>query len=349
MQLKTSTKISLKFTLFATVILLIFSVVIFILFFGTRYSKQKERLHINKAYQPPMLLTTIISNVSPGEPQPLFTRNIKKDETTKNAIIISKNAVHLPLTNATPTEIPLEELSEKNGYYLFNFLSFISQGQITIFYKGGNYFTYTIQYDKVKFLDITGFMYAQMELTQLLLFRDICFIVIVYLLSLYFVKSSLKNLKRLTTYVQNLNIERPTVPLTVQGHKYDEIRVISDAFNSFTKKIHSQVQTLKDFIANASHELKTPLMMINTEIDIALKKQDYTDRLLTIKENIKRLSSLLDTLSLITRLENATTIEKESINLAEKTQTIVQEIERMYPKKNILIDIPAEITLQAHA
>ena len=59
MQLKTSTKISLKFTLFATVILLIFSVIIVILFFGTWYSKQKERLHINIDYEPPMLLSII--------------------------------------------------------------------------------------------------------------------------------------------------------------------------------------------------------------------------------------------------------------------------------------------------
>ena len=59
MQLKTSTKISLKFTLFATVILLIFSVVIVALFFWTRYSKQKERLNINIAYEPPALLNII--------------------------------------------------------------------------------------------------------------------------------------------------------------------------------------------------------------------------------------------------------------------------------------------------
>ena len=59
MQLKTSTKISLKFTLFATVILLIFSAIIVVLFFDTRYAKQKEKLSINIDYEPPVLLKII--------------------------------------------------------------------------------------------------------------------------------------------------------------------------------------------------------------------------------------------------------------------------------------------------
>jgi ABC-type phosphate transport system permease subunit len=59
MQLKTSTRISLKFTLCATIILLCFSMIIVVLFFETRYSKQKERLSTNIAYEPPALLTII--------------------------------------------------------------------------------------------------------------------------------------------------------------------------------------------------------------------------------------------------------------------------------------------------
>ena len=56
MQFKTSTKISLKFTFFATVVLFFFSAVIFALFFGTWYGKQKERLYMNVDYEPPFLL-----------------------------------------------------------------------------------------------------------------------------------------------------------------------------------------------------------------------------------------------------------------------------------------------------
>jgi signal transduction histidine kinase len=170
----------------------------------------------------------------------------------------------------------------------------------------------------------------------------------VYLISLYFVKSSLKNLKKLTRYAQELDFEKLVTPLKLKAHKFDEIKVIADAFNASLEKIHTQIQALKDFTANASHELKTPLMMISTEIDIAVKKKDYEEGLLNIKEHVKRLSELLETLSLITRLESGTVCTKEKIALSPLLQEVVASLEKKYPEKPIEVDIQQEILLQAH-
>jgi hypothetical protein len=63
----------------------------------------------------------------------------------------------------------LDYFTEQNGYQPFRFFSFLSHGYINIFYKEESYFIYIIEQDKVRFLDITGFIYAQMELIQLLL------------------------------------------------------------------------------------------------------------------------------------------------------------------------------------
>ena len=197
-------------------------------------------------------------------------------------------------------------------------------------------------------MDITGFMYAQMELLQLLLLRDLCFILVVYLISLYFVRSSLGNLKKLTLYVQRLDFEHLATPLEIQGHKYDEIKVISEAFNASLEKIHQQILALKDFIANASHELKTPLMMISTEIDIALKKKDYEERLLNVKQHVKRLSNLLETLSLITRLESGTVFEKEEVHLQTAVKRVLNALKSKYPQKKVQVQVEKETTIQAH-
>ena len=250
---------------------------------------------------------------------------------------------------ANTQELPLDEFNEQNGCYKFRFLSFLSKQHITIFYKEGSYFVYSIEQDRVKFLDVTGFMYAQMELLQLLLLRGLCFILVVYLVSLYFVQSSLRNLKKLTTYAQNLDFEHLATPLILKGHEYDEVKVISDAFNTSLEKIHTQVVALKEFIANASHELKTPLMMISTEIDIALKKKDYEDRLMNIKGSVKRLSEVLDTLSLITRLESGTVFDKEQVNVADMVHKVVGSLKKGYPKKKMNIQIEENVMVEAHA
>ncbi|MCR5411643.1 MAG: hypothetical protein K6E76_01255 [Patescibacteria group bacterium] len=88
---------------------------------------------------------------------------------------------------------------------------------------------------------------------------------------------------------------------------------------------------MKDFIGNASHELKTPLMMINTEIDLALKKKDYPERLSTIKNTTKRIASLLDHLSLITRLESSYQFEEKELVLREVFSPLQKTLEMQYP------------------
>lgn len=56
MKLKTSTKISLKFTLLSVVTIAFFSTLILEGFFNTRFNKQWEILHNDKDYQKPFLL-----------------------------------------------------------------------------------------------------------------------------------------------------------------------------------------------------------------------------------------------------------------------------------------------------
>ena len=57
----------------------------------------------------------------------------------------------------------------------------------------------------------------------------------------------------------------------------DEINRLSLKFNETLEKINKQTLSLKDFVSNASHELKTPLMAISTEIDYIKKSKKYID------------------------------------------------------------------------
>ncbi|MDR3169389.1 MAG: HAMP domain-containing histidine kinase [Candidatus Peribacteria bacterium] len=114
------------------------------------------------------------------------------------------------------------------------------------------------------------------------------------------------------------------------------------------KKIQDQIQTLRDFIANASHELKTPLMVISTKVDLALKKKDYKERLLQIQSETNRISNLLETLLFITKLENTTQLEKVAVNLYDMLQDVVKGLEEKYQKNTINFRVEKTATVQAH-
>jgi signal transduction histidine kinase len=61
------------------------------------------------------------------------------------------------------------------------------------------------------------------------------------------------------------------------GREDDEINILASKINTMTDRINKQTLALKDFISNASHELKTPLMSISSEIDYSLKAKQYKE------------------------------------------------------------------------
>jgi len=80
---------------------------------------------------------------------------------------------------------------------------------------------------------------------------------------------------------------------------------------SFTH-IKKQTSNLKQFITDVSHEFRTPLMVINSQIDLYNKKleksklnKDDTKKLLEkIKDKTAKLNKLLETFFLLSRIEN---------------------------------------------
>ncbi|GHW02494.1 hypothetical protein AGMMS50249_2800 [candidate division SR1 bacterium] len=345
MKLKTSTKISLKFTLFTSAILIVFSIIVCLLFFSTRYHKQQQRLVMNSDYSQPVMLD-FIRTIAFDDGDMMIVREIHPPQHTSQPegnIVFRSQAMDSKIQ-----EIPSDTFTAEAGWSKFSFISFISHDRVKLATQDNKFYIWQRVDRTIKLIDVTGFAYAQAELMQLILLGGLIFILLVYLISLYFVQSSLKNLKKLTHYVQHLNFEKKNDPLKILGHPNDEIKLITDAFNGSLERIQAHIQSLRDFTANASHELKTPLMMMSTEVDLAFKKRDYEPRLINIKSNIKRLSSLLDTLSLITTLENGKKIEKKQIgNLAYLTQETIDEISEKYDRK-IQLTIDQNVNIQAH-
>lgn len=107
---------------------------------------------------------------------------------------------------------------------------------------------------------------------------------------------------------------------------------------------------MKDFVTNASHELKTPLMSMSTEIDYAMKTKGYEQGLQNIKIQLKDINSLLETLVTISRLEALETLKKEQVDITASTESIANEVQKIYQQKKITLTthIQKNISTKAH-
>ena len=80
----------------------------------------------------------------------------------------------------------------------------------------------------------------------------------------------------------------------------DEIGKLISTFNSLLEKVHISSISQKQFISNASHELKTPLTSLKLQIE-KLKKQNNTDEetLIGIEEDVIEIQSIIEALLIL--------------------------------------------------
>jgi len=111
------------------------------------------------------------------------------------------------------------------------------------------------------------------------------------------------------------------------------------------KTIDPIAQTIlkqKDFIANASHELKTPLTALKTSIEVALKdkKNDKSALKKILKENlndIDNLNNLTQNLLTLSSFYSNGNLKLEKIDLKKLIEKATKKISPLAKKKNIAI------------
>lgn len=123
-----------------------------------------------------------------------------------------------------------------------------------------------------------------------------------------------------------------------------EIREMAKRFNAMTYDL-SHIETLRsDFVANVSHEFKTPIAAIEGYATLlqnhALseeKRDRYVEKIL---ENSRRLSRMSGNILLLSKLENQEMIpDQEEFRLDEQIRQCVLMLESRWEEKQIEFDI----------
>ena len=109
--------------------------------------------------------------------------------------------------------------------------------------------------------------------------------------------------------------------------------------------IQQSYQKQKQFITDASHELKTPLAIIRSNTDVFELENGDSKWTKNIQNQVDRLTSLVNSLVVFSRMEEKDTAEKVKFNLSESLHARIDDFEELasFQKKHIIADIDNNI------
>ncbi len=136
------------------------------------------------------------------------------------------------------------------------------------------------------------------------------------------------------------------------GHKFPnfgsfkEVKTTTSDFQHLDISIHQMIETIesafqkeREFISNASHELMTPISILQSKIENMFEREDIVDelkaRLLEMQKILNRLKSITKTLLLISQIENDQFLKEDKIALNVLLQEVHEEISIRFQDKNI--------------
>ena len=138
-----------------------------------------------------------------------------------------------------------------------------------------------------------------------------------------------KRLEHLQASVEALGQGKLGTRVAVEGN--DEVARLAQSFNQASAQIEALMHAQKSLLANASHELRSPLMRIRMATE--LMKENAPEHLRQeLKTNIQELDQLIDEILLSSRLEASKELlpERDSVDLlallAEETARVDAEL-----------------------
>ena len=142
----------------------------------------------------------------------------------------------------------------------------------------------------------------------------------------------------------NLN-ERLVLP-----HQHDEVAVLGSALNRMIGRIEAAFKSQKQFIADASHEIRTPITIIQSELEFADRSSMAEPARKSIHlalDELEHLRKLAGNLLLLARLEISDTIPHfRPVRLDELITDCVRKLSKLSLEKNVALQLHIENAIE---
>ena len=134
------------------------------------------------------------------------------------------------------------------------------------------------------------------------------------------------------------------------GEGRDELHRLAGTFNHMLARLETSFESEKQFVSDASHELRTPTAVILAQCEDALAQpggaEDLREALLVVRRQAEKLSRLIAQMLTFTRLERGMEAARlERLNVSELLQSLCEEMGLLHP--GLQADLQPEVYARA--
>ena len=159
-----------------------------------------------------------------------------------------------------------------------------------------------------------------------------------------------KPVQQLSAHMKEMSPNTLSDSIEIEGGG-EEIQELVKSFNQMTEQLDEAFAMQRRFSASAAHELRTPIAVLRTKIDVFKKKKreqrEYDELVDTMETYIDRLSSIIT--DLLEFAETSELGETEDVSLDSVVKTVVDDLESVAQNNMINMQIDEQSMTQSEA
>ena len=159
-----------------------------------------------------------------------------------------------------------------------------------------------------------------------------------------------KPVQQLSAHMKEISPNTLSDSIEIEGGG-EEIQELVKSFNQMTKQLDEAFAMQRRFSASAAHELRTPIAVLRTKLDVFKKKKreqhEYDELVTTMETYIDRLSSIIT--DLLEFAETSELGETEDVSLDSVIKTVVDDLESVAQNNMVNVQFNTQIDAQINA
>lgn len=152
-------------------------------------------------------------------------------------------------------------------------------------------------------------------------------------------RRALKPVDRMTETARKIGAGQLNERLELAGTE-DELDRLAETLNGMLGRLYDAFAEMRQFTADASHELQTPLTILRGEIEVALRSQrspeEYAETLKSALEEIERISRIVEGLLLLARADaGVLRMDSQPVDLVRLVEEVLGQTALLAGKRSI--------------